>query len=188
MKIVSIFADDNIIWSIKGKDDKDNRFRTLLDQWRNILYLDKFFDDHWQLVQKSRVWKGYTKESLMLQARREAQNILTTFKSEYIKYKQGDEFEIDKMFKVLEGTHLPLCLKAYGNYRQSRNVGKDAILRLYAIQTSGHQLIITGGGIKLTDAMEDCDYLMDELHRLREIRQWLENNDIDCLNEVEILI
>lgn len=83
---------------------------------------------------------------------------------------------------------LPLCLKAYGNYRQSRNVGKDAILRLYAIQTSGHQLIITGGGIKLTDAMEDCDYLMDELHRLREIRQWLENNDIDCLNEVEILI
>ena len=65
----------------------------------------------------------------MLQARNEAQNILKTFKTEYNKYKQGNDFEIDKMFKVLEGTHLPLCLKAYGNYRQSSKLGKDAILR-----------------------------------------------------------
>ena len=187
MKIVSIFADD-IIWSIKGDGDKDNRFRTLLEQWRDLVYLDQFFNNNWQLVQKSRVWKNHSKESLMLQARNEAQNILKTFKTEYNKYKQGNDFEIDKMFRVLEGTHLPLCLKAYGNYRQSSKLGKDAILRLYAIETSEHHLIITGGGIKLTDAMEDCDYLTEELHRLREIRQWLENNDIDCLNEVEIII
>lgn len=187
MKIVSIFADE-IIWSIKGKGDKDNRFRTLLEQWRDLVYLDQFFDNHWQLVLKSRIWKNHSKEALMLQARKEAQNILKTFKSEYIKYKQGCDFKIGEMFEVLEGTHLPLCLKAYGNYHQSSNLGKHAILRLYAIETSDHQLIITGGGIKLTDAMEDCEYLTEELQKLREIRQWLENNDIDCLNEVEIIL
>ena len=187
MKLISIFADE-IIWSIKDKDDKDNRFRTLLDQWRDLLYLDNFFDDHWQLVQQSRVWKSYTKEYLMLRVRREAQNILKIFKKEYNKYKHGKDFEISKMFKVLEGTHLPLCLKAYGNYRQSQNKDKVAILRLYAIETSDHNLIITGGGIKLTDKMEDCNYLKEELQRLRDIRQWLEMNNIDCLNNVEIVI
>lgn len=187
MKIVTIFADD-IIWSIKDDGDKENRFRTLLEQWRDLVYLDEFFEAHWQLVQQSRVWKGHSKESLMLRVRSEAQNILKTFKYEYTKYKQGNDFEISKMFEVLEGTHLPLCLKAYGNYRQSHTKGEAAILRLYAIETTDHQLIITGGGIKLTDKMKDCNYLQEELNRLREVREWLEINDIDCLNEVEILI
>jgi hypothetical protein len=187
LKIVSIFA-DGIIWSIKGNDDKDNRFRTLLSQWRDLFYLDNFFDEHWELVEKSRVWKKYSKDSLILQVRIEAQNILKVFKDEYIKYKEGNVFEIGKMFEVLEGTHLPLCLKAYGNYNQSHRRGKPAILRLYAIETADHHLVITGGGIKLTDSMDDCDYLKEELKKLRRIRKTFEDRGIDCLNEVEIEI
>lgn len=187
MKIVSIFAGDTI-WSIKDGCDKENRFRTLLSQWRDLVYLDQFFDDYWQLVQQSRVWNGYTKDSLILLVRSEAQNILKTFKREYNKYKEGYDFEIGKMFEVLEGSHLPICLKAYGNYQQKDRRGEAAILRLYAVETSEHQLIITGGGIKLTDGMKDCDYLKKELKRLRDIREWLETNVIDCLNEVEIII
>jgi len=187
LKIVRIFADD-IIWSIKDRGDKDNRFRTLLTQWRDIVYLDQFFDDYWELVKKSRVWKDYTKEQLMLLARSEAQNILKTFNREYTNYKNGNAFEISKMFEVLEGTLPPICLKAYGNYHHPHSNGEPAILRLYAIETLEHQLIITGGGIKLTDQMKDCDYLKEELRRLRDVKQWLEMNDIDCLNEVEIEI
>ena len=187
MKIVGIFA-DNIIWSIKDKGDKDNRFRTLLTQWQDIVYLDQFFDDYRELVEKSRVWKDYTKEQLMLLARSEAQNILKTFNREYTNYKNGNAFEISKMFKVLEGTQLPICLKAYGNYHHPHKNGEPAILRLYAIETSEHQLIITGGGIKLTDQMKDCDYLKEELQRLRAVKEWLEMNDIECLKEVEIEI
>lgn len=82
MKIVSIFADD-IIWSVKYSDDKDNRFHTLLTQWRDISYLDQFFDKYWSLVEKSRIWKGHSKDELILRARDEAQNFLILFKKNY---------------------------------------------------------------------------------------------------------
>ena len=187
MKIVSIFADD-IIWSVKYSDDKDNRFHTLLTQWRDISYLDQFFDKYWFLVEKSRIWKGYSKDELILRTREETQNFLILFKKNYERYLKYGNLDINQIFKVLEGTHQPLGLKAYGNYNNLRKFGKHALLRLYAIETEDHDLLITGGGIKLTDAMQDCDYLKRELERMRSIRRWLEDNDVKCLEEMEIMI
>ena len=65
--------------------------------------------------------------------------------------------------------------------RKMYTYDQGSLLRIYGVLLGNECLIITGGGIKLVDSMQDSDALKEELHKMNYLMKWLkENNITDC--------
>ncbi|WP_026778208.1 hypothetical protein [Polaribacter sp. Hel_I_88] len=57
-----------------------------------------------------------------------------------------------------------------------------SLLRLYGIRLGNNAIIITGVGIKLVGAMQDCEALQLELNKMNYLKKWLQEKNItDCI-------
>lgn len=70
-------------------------------------------------------------------------------------------------------------MKSYGTNRPS-------LLRIYAIKMDRNTYLITGGGIKLADTIQNSPYLRDHvLNNIDKVRQFLKANGIMDSDDME---
>ena len=63
-------------------------------------------------------------------------------------------------------------MKSYGT-------GRPPLLRMYAIKMGKNEYLITGGGIKLADTIQNSPGLKDHvLQNIDRVRRWLKNNGV----------
>lgn len=94
----------------------------------------------------------------------------------------GKTPDLDNHFRYLEGKYNYVFeykpVKSYG-------VNKPSLLRMYAIRLESNCYVVTGGGIKLSDTIQNSPDLKDHVFRnIDSVRTWLKGNGIVDANDI----
>lgn len=155
MEIVRILAGIRAVGS-----GENNEFVNAFRNFRDVEYLEAFFEHHRQDLQ-SGFYGPISVAEAVLYTRDEAKRLEKLFL----------ETSPEALFKPLDNRSSGLQTleksKAYGDRPKSW-------LRIYAIRV-GNIYIVTGSAIKLTDQMSDRDHTAQELRKLDRCRSFLKD-------------
>ena len=188
MRLVEIYS--GLIWSVCYEGDKRDVFSRLFAQWIDIEYLDTFINKNKRFLEGNLHFAGYTLKEVILETQKEAFRLRKDFSKYYWNEINGDHPDFDDRFFILNrGLDIDdLKRKMYGH--QERIGQMTSVLRLYAIKVppddirSSAAYIITGGGIKLSDAMSDMKELAREYHKMEMVQDWLRQKKIKNKREL----
>ena len=106
----------------------------------------------------------------------EAEDLESLFDELAVNTQNGNKPDFDSHFHYLEGKYKYELqyqpMKSYSN-------GHPALLRIYAIKMDKNTYLITGGGIKLADTIQNSPDLKEHvLQNIDRVRDWLKANGI----------
>ena len=182
MEIVEIYPP--YIYSIHYDDEEECEYERLFELWNDVGYVVNFMIEN-KLYLQSSIWKKIPEpEDAARQVLTEAAELEDYFETLNENVKQGKLPDFDSHFKSLNGRKYEfeierLPMKSYG-------LARPSLLRLYAIKLKPNLYIITGGGIKLADSIQNSPDLKDHiLQNIDRVREFLKSNyiiDADDLN------
>lgn len=182
MEIIDIYPP--YIYSIHYDDEEDCEYDRLFQLWNDVGYVVSFMTKNEAYLQ-SPIWERIPEpEEAARQVLTEANELEIYFDTLNDNVSQGKKPDFDSHFKLLNGRKYEfeleyLPMKSYGLERPS-------LLRMYAIKLKPNIYIITGGGIKLTDSIQNSPDLQDHvLPNIDKVREFLKSNcimDADDLN------
>ena len=186
MDFVPIFEsefcrEDCCIWSVdfENGDDSIDEFWRLLDLWGNIEYLRGFFKSN-EYVLKTDFWQKMSVNDAIAKVYREVALLQDRLLDIEIGLHENDYAFFHEIFYPLHDKSFrqktPLALKGKPNTSKP-------FIRFYGLKLDECQIVITGGGIKLTKTMQECPFLTKELHKIDTVRNYLRENGIVLLYE-----
>lgn len=165
------------IYSIKYEGQEDNEFDRLFDAWSDMSYLENFMMTNKKYLDNPIWGVVYSPEKAAATVRDEANDLNDLLYELYKHSFYGEKPDFDSHFRFLDGKkyrdvleYIPM--KSYGTYNPS-------FIRIYAIKLKNNQYIITGGGIKLADSIQDSPDLKNHvIQNIDRVRAWLISNGI----------
>lgn len=184
MEIIAIYPP--YLYSIKYDGREKNEFDRLLEQWNNVEFICSFLESNKQYLE-SPIWQYLRNiEEAVKQILDETEALEDHFDILADNTSYGETPDFDSHFKYLDGkkyrdVHQWFPMKSYG-------LNQPSFLRLYAIKMEApNTYLITGGGIKLADSIQNSPDLQDHiLQDIDRVRQYLKDNgiyDSDDMNE-----
>ncbi|TVQ12790.1 MAG: hypothetical protein EA361_10555 [Bacteroidetes bacterium] len=175
MKIVSTFTViEDSLYAVKYEQEKYNEFNKLFTLWNNAEYLDNFFSEHKEDLNRP-YWGGINPSDAILKTRKDAKLLEKKILQVAQRGKTDKDETLSTLFKPLHKDPLNLDPyeknKAYGLVTQSW-------LRIYAIRINVNLFVVSGGSIKLTPNMNEREHLLLELKKL-EITQKYCKDELD---------
>lgn len=174
MIIESIFPPH--LYSIRYDSEEINEFDRLLDNWNDAVYVTEFLRANSDYL-STPVWSQTpTPEDAARQVYNEARVIEEYFEELAQNSYQGIIPNFNSIFHYLDGKYkyelkIP-PMKSYGHVRPS-------LIRIYAIKLGDNCYLITGGGIKLSDTIQNSPNLKDHvLQNIDKVRNYLLENGI----------
>ena len=144
--------------------------------WTDPEYILTFFKKNKQLLANG-IYGDYTVNEAAVKTLQDAQ---TLFDQLYDIAEKGFSDPTDNLSQFFYPLH-ESDKKQLLQYEQCKAYGikiNDGWLRLYAIRLDANTFVITGGGIKLVQKMQDVFYLNDELEKLKTVQQYLKDEGI----------
>ncbi len=182
MRAVEIL--EETVWSIWYDGEEDDIFSLLLNRWQDAEYIHSFFHTHRSYIDNFTFWQNCSFQQVMMSAYNEARNLESYFIQLYRNGEIGITPDLVDKFVLLdkkEGIDESMSRrKMYGKLRRTY---PPSVLRLYALRLDSEKgeppiFIITGGGIKLTERMNQMPELKIELDRMQQVKTWLESNGV----------
>lgn len=140
-------------------------------KWLNMTWLFDFFDANWKAFKQSRF--PYNEliidpEDAIDKTRIGANYLLERI----IEYAEtGKQDRTEGLSQLFEPLSLSKSIKVFGQskYKSTGYPFENSApwLRIYAIRLHHNLFVITGGGIKMTETMQDCPHLSKELEKLK---------------------
>ena len=158
---------DCLLWSIVNHGEDKCEFFRLINEWSNIDFLFKYFDKHKKLLETD-FWIRNGITSVELAVRRVYAEI-RSFKNELIWLNKNglitDSDEINKIFKNLHKNQFYVGKSTDMEQVKAKPDIHAPILRFYGLRLEKNQILITGGGIKLTETIQEMPELEDEIKK-----------------------
>lgn len=168
MDIFSIFEIKNQkLLAFKFPNNDKDEFNRLFELWTDTQYLEEFFVNN-----KKFLFSGFFSTDFIADfVIRTRNNAILFMKRFYEIAKSSSSLTLDEMFA-------PLSKDNTNSFYEFRYKAKDvfddySVLRIYAIKISSNFYIVTGGGIKLTKAIQDSPLLNKELSKFKECKKFL---------------
>lgn len=173
---------ENFLYSIQYDGEEENEFDRLLKQWRDLEYVTQFIEDNKDYLTNPKWGKTFEIESAVRQVLDEADALEDLFDYLCDNVKYGKKPDLDDHFKFLEGEYKYAIvnppMKSYGTERPS-------LLRFYAIKLDSNVYLITGGGIKLGDKIQNSPDLKDHvIQNIEKVKHWMKQNGILDSNDL----
>lgn len=168
MEISSIFAiQKSKLYSV-AYDGDVMEFKRLFDQWiSDIAYLEDFFEAN-NADLNSQFYGSISIEEAVERTRKRAIEL----RKKFLQLIQEPSTE------NLQSIFRPLNNSDYQFKSLSKEKSKADWLRIYAIRISENTYVISGGGIKLTQTMNERPHLQLELQKLEITRCFLLENGL----------
>lgn len=174
MKIEPIY--EPYIYSIHYDGQDECEFYRLQDQWNDVEYVVDFFTLNKELL-KNDVWvKTPEPESAARKLINDANDLIHYFDELNENTAKGLKPDFDSHFHYLDGEfnyimeYIPM--KSYG-------LDRPSFLRIYAIKLTDNTYLITGGGIKLADKIQNSPDIKDHvIQNIKRVRAYLRENGI----------
>ena len=181
MDIVTIY--EGHLYSIQYDENDENEFDRLFDEWNDVEAVLQFMVQHKAFL-KNKIWSRVVEpEDAARQVLNEAEyleNRVDELNENTIKGKIPD---FDSHFKYLDGPVYysewkQTPMKSYGN-------GRPSFLRIYAIKLEPNVYVVTGGGIKLADSIQNSPDLQDHVFcNIKMVRDWLKRCGITAHTDI----
>jgi len=174
MKIVAIFPP--YIYSIQHDGRSENEFDRLFDEWNDVTHVIQFMVENIAYLNDG-IWHNIRQpEDATAQVLEEATLLEELFNELYKNAKNGEKPDFDSHFHLLEGKYKYEIkqppMKSYGTIHPS-------LLRIYAIKMANNTYLITGGGIKLADKIQNSPGLKNHIiQEIDQTREFLKANGI----------
>lgn len=184
MEIVNIFAIvNNSLLAVQFKGENSDEFDLLFENWKDIEYLEKFFEENKNDLQNG-FYGNITVEEAVFRTLDEASK-LEAYIKEIAKNGHIDSKNTlqDLIFRPLSENDTSINLTKSKAYGQTNPFW----LRLYAIRIASNLYVVSGGGIKLTKTMQERPHLKHELKKLEATAEhlkeegFLNENDYDFI-------
>lgn len=164
------------LYSIKYDTEQQNEYYRLLEQWNDIEYILPFMIENQKLLNNP-IWAKFSNpEEATRQVLEEAEDLEKKIDKLSQNTELGKVPDLDSHFKLLGGEfkyemeYVPM---------KSYSPGRPPLLRLYAIKMAPNIYLITGGGIKLADTIQNSPGLKDHvIQNIKKVRTWLKENGI----------
>lgn len=181
MNIVKIH--EGHLFSVKYDDrEQDEYTRLLYNEWQDIFALTEFFYAHKDYLNNN-VWK---KVSIPELAVRNVVNDANLLSDKFAKLRHntddGVRPDYDSHFKYLDGQYKNVYeytpMKSYG-------VSYPSFIRLYAIKIDNNCYIITGGGLKLSDNIDNSPGMGQRIYdEIERTKRYLTQNGISAPDDI----
>lgn len=154
--------------------------------WNDRQFLQEFFKSQ-QADLATSFWSGISIEQAIEKVMDEAADFEDELMA--IEYNQPG-YENKSVSDIFEELHkveflIKPAIAKERHFRKAKPYFKKPMLRIYGLQLECGTIIITGGGIKLTDDM-DRDHLQQELTNLRRANQFLKEQAITTKEGLEL--
>lgn len=156
MKIDAIFAPS--LFAFRYAGEVDNEYDRLMDNWTDVSYLRKYAKDN-AVENINQFVKDRLKDAEQIQ------DVL----EEITTNNQPLEFYFKTLFDTESGIKI-LSL-------QKGKIDKNGI-RIYAIKIDTNCFVVTGGAIKMSQAMQDHPDSNNELTKIKAAKEYLQDNSI----------
>ena len=170
------------IYSIQYDEEEENEFDRLFNLWDDVTIVTQFFKSN-QSFLRSDIWQQILEpEDAARQVLDEADQLEDLFEEMNKNTQEGTQPDFDSHFHYLEGKFKDvlewLPMKSYGTMHPS-------LLRIYAIKMEKNTYLITGGGIKLADTIQNSPDLKDHIiQNIDKVRDFLKKNGIYDSNDM----
>jgi hypothetical protein len=164
MKIIPIFADK--LYSFQYGNETNCEYFRLIDNWNDTVYIYNFYNDNLSKIKNN----SYLENHQTLEDFSDFIFDLAMDLDEYLNELTQNN-DLNSFFKPLSEAKYEISI---GKFK-----GRQNILRLYALKIDENCFIITGGGIKLTQTMDQDENLKRELLKLSQCQAYLKENFID---------
>jgi hypothetical protein len=151
-------------------------FDKILEQWRDTAYLRKFFIDNRHDLE-SDFWDGITVDEAIDQVLDEVEDFEDELWAVDTKQPGYEDRSLTAIFEPLHKGEYALRPKNFAQ-RKGKPDAPKPMLRLYGVELADGSIVITGGGIKLTEKMDK--HLINELNNLRRVQEFLKSEQIVC--------
>jgi NDP-sugar pyrophosphorylase family protein len=174
LEIIGIYPP--YIYSVSYDEESEDEFHRLFRYWNDVDEVNQFMEANQMYLRASIFKDAHEPEEATRQVLREASELEELFEDLYKNVKMGKKPDYDTFFKYLEGKYKFVTewvpMKSYGPIRPS-------LLRIYAIKMNPNTYLVTGGGIKLTDTIQNSPGLKDHvIQNLDRVRKFLRENGI----------
>ncbi len=178
LEIQQLYDDNESILSVVFDGEEHNEFYMFFKATKNVQYLYQFFEDHQHELEQwnGRGGKKYSVEEAVSLTLTEA----SSFRDLLLDAAVGDDIELEDIF-------IPLYKNEYGiHFIKSKARGEDgkSWLRLYGIRLDYNVYVITGGTIKLSQTMQEHEYLMYEMVKLDVTIAFLKGHGIEDASDL----
>lgn len=181
MEIIEIYS--NHLYAIQYEEGEENEFDRLFDEWNDMEKVVKFMEENKIYLSNKEIWgREFNTEDAAKRVRIEAEELEELFDTLYENTKTGKKPDFDSHFRELNGKYIYeinyIPMKSYG-------VENPSMLRIYAVKLKPNKYIITGGGIKLSDSIQNSPGLKDHvIHNIDRTRAFLKANGIDDVEDI----
>lgn len=180
MEVIEIYKP--YLYSVQYDNEDENEFDRLFQQWNDLEFVTRFMMENIDYLSDSKWGKTFEPEDASRQVLNEAEGLENLFYELCENVEDNKTPDLDSHFKFLEGkykyeiVHPPM--KSYG-------IERPSLLRLYAIKLDSNTYLITGGGIKLGDTIQNSPDLKDHvLQNIDKVKTWLKQNGITDSNDL----
>ena len=177
MEIISIFAP--YLYSIQyDSQEEDEYTRLLYTEWNDVETLLAFMQENKNVLEENSTWNSIKDPYLATkQVIQEAEELKQRFQELKENTQNSKQPDLDSHFKFLGGKYkyqyVLIPMKSYG-------YGSPSLLRIYAIKLGTNKYLITGGGIKLCNTIQESPGIKDHvLQNIDRVRSFLRENGID---------
>lgn len=161
--------------------DRSDAFHDCFENWQDPSYLHEFFKKNAHCLEFYKVDRKTAVRQVLSESNKFFSDIL-----DLINHSAHDSPLDETIFVPLHDADdfdLPLIeTKAYGT------VSRKCYLRLYAIRLSDGCYIVTGGLIKTTRVLQDCEEGKRILNTLKDVAKFLRKSNIEDAFDIGILI
>lgn len=181
MRLIEIYP--GIIWSACYEGSEEDVFTMLFKQWIDLEYLTSFINEKKRFLENNIFFQGLSVKDVIMNAFSEARGFRKAFDCYYANERKGLHPDYDDRFYILNRRSRIDDLKRE-MYGPPPYKGITSVFRLYAVKVPSEKrnepaaYIVTGGGIKLADAMPQMKELNWEYKRLELVQGWLDQNKI----------
>lgn len=168
---------EGYLYAIQYENAGDNEMDRLFDEWNDMEAVYNFMVENEQELQRE-TWKRTNTPILAAKKVLEEAEALEDIIYELCENsEQGSVPDLDSLFQYLEGKYRNIYTltptKGYGPDRPS-------MLRIYAIKIAANVYLITGGGIKLADTIQNSPGLKNHvIQNIDRVRAWLKEQGVE---------
>ena len=172
--------DNNSLWAVRYKGEKDNALQLLFEQWSDPEWLITFFQNNMSDL------KAYFKITDINQAIYDS--IDDSMRMQCLILDLTPDTDLDNLFRPLENERSGDMILGKEKAKIKNRPRHASWLRIYAIKLEPGCYIITGGAIKLTRTMQEREHTLVELKKMESVRNFLiEGGAVDVDGFVDFL-
>ncbi len=164
---MTIFGEKaNAVYAIRYPDQDRDELDRLFLLWREYEFVKAYLQERIDLLEDA-FGEGISLEEAVSEIIDEVMML------RFVLVKHFDEGTLQQLFMPLRNDDVRLYIFQHSKAKyKSRNIRRPKI-RIYAIRLDANCYVITGGGIKLTKAMQECPALRAEITKLDRSEQFL---------------